>query len=82
MPTIIRRDGFQVVIWTNDHEPMHVHIFKAGGELAVNLGDSNTAVSVRDNFGMSNKDERKAFGYSQRKSGVFEKQMDRNLWEK
>ncbi len=60
MPTIIRKDGFQVVIWTNDHEPMHVHVFKAEGELVVNLGDSESPVSVRDNYEMSGKNERKA----------------------
>ncbi len=60
MPTVIRKDGFQIVIWTNHHAPAHVHVFKAEGELVVNLGDSNSAVSVRDNFEMSNKNERRA----------------------
>ena len=29
MPTIYRQDGFEVMIYTNDHRPAHVHIFKA-----------------------------------------------------
>ena len=60
MPTIIRKDGFQVIIYTEDHLPMHVHVFKAEGELIVNLGDVNTAVSVRNNFDMSGRNERQA----------------------
>lgn len=60
MPTMLRQDGFQFRIYTDDHEPMHVHVFKAGEELIINLGDERTPVSVRENLGMSRKDERKA----------------------
>jgi hypothetical protein len=38
MPTIIRQDGFRVVIYPNDHTPSHVHVYKGGGEVRINLG--------------------------------------------
>lgn len=60
MPTVLRQDGFEFRIHTDDHEPAHVHIFKVGGEVIVNLGDQTTPVSVRENFGMPKKEERKA----------------------
>jgi hypothetical protein len=41
MPTVLRKDGFQVRIYTNDHTPSHVHVFKAEGELIVNLGSES-----------------------------------------
>jgi hypothetical protein len=59
MPTVLQKNGFSFKIYFNDHEPAHTHIFKQG-ELVVNLGDENTSVSVRDNFGMSKQDERRA----------------------
>ena len=37
MPTILRKDGFRIVIWTNDHEPMHVHVFHGEGEAIINI---------------------------------------------
>ena len=38
---------------------MHVHVFKQG-ELIINLGDDENAVFVRENNGMSARDERRA----------------------
>jgi hypothetical protein len=60
MPTILRRDGFRFVIWLNDHLPPHVHIFKAGNELIVNLGIGGQLPVVRLNHGMSRSEENNA----------------------
>ncbi|MCA1568280.1 MAG: DUF4160 domain-containing protein [Acidobacteria bacterium] len=43
MPTVLRHNGFQVRIYTNDHPPSHVHVFKAEGELVFNLGSESEA---------------------------------------
>lgn len=59
MPTLLNQNGFRVMIYTDDHEPMHVHVFKQG-EIIVNLGDENTPVSIRKNYGMSRPDARRA----------------------
>jgi Domain of unknown function (DUF4160) len=37
MPTIFREDGFRIVIFTDDHMPPHVHIFKSGAEVKIEL---------------------------------------------
>lgn len=37
MPTILRQEGHEVVIYNNDHPPAHVHVFKGGGEAKINL---------------------------------------------
>ena len=37
MPTIIRQDGFRIVIYPNDHLPPHVHIFKSDAEVKIEL---------------------------------------------
>lgn len=41
MPTVFRQEGFEVIIRTNDHNPPHVHIIKAEGQVKVTLGDEN-----------------------------------------
>jgi len=56
MPTIIRQDGFDVMIFTNDHRPAHVHVFKARAEVVLMLAP----VSIRENYRMSKKNVRKA----------------------
>lgn len=60
MPTVLRKDGFQVIIWTDDHLPSHDHVFKAGGEVIFNLGDAQTNVSIRENYNMRRSDLRQA----------------------
>ena len=37
MVTIHRERGFDVVIFTNDHAPAHVHVYRGGGEAKINL---------------------------------------------
>ena len=48
------------MIYTNDHPPMHVHVFKAEGEVIITLGDENTPPSVRENLNMRASIERRA----------------------
>jgi Domain of unknown function (DUF4160) len=43
MPTGLRQDGFDVMIYTDDHPPAHVHVFKAGEEIIIDLGDESVA---------------------------------------
>ena len=40
MPTIIRQNGFRIVIYPNDHLPCHVHAIKGDGEIRIDLGRS------------------------------------------
>ncbi len=58
MPTIIRTDGFRIVIFPNDHIPPHVHVFKSDAEIRIELGDEPTLLSVEGKIG--NKDLAKA----------------------
>lgn len=62
MPTVLRKDGFNFVIYTDDHEPAHTHVKRAGKEVVINLGDENTKPYVRENLGMNTKNRRKALG--------------------
>jgi hypothetical protein len=33
-PTVLKQGGWQIVIHTDDHTPAHVHVRRAGGEVA------------------------------------------------
>jgi hypothetical protein len=37
MPTVIREAGFEVRIYTFDHPPQHVHVWKAGAAVKIDL---------------------------------------------
>lgn len=42
MPTILRFQGFRVVIYPNDHLPPHVHVIKGSGEVRIDLGNEQS----------------------------------------
>ena len=60
MPTILRKNGFRFQIYTDDHEPAHTHVFKAGKQVIINLGNEQRRVSIRENKGMKTLDVVKA----------------------
>ncbi|MBM3236455.1 DUF4160 domain-containing protein [Candidatus Poribacteria bacterium] len=66
MPTVLREDGFEFMVYTNDHEPEHVHAHKAGKEVVINLGSEVSPVSIREVIGLSKKDTRKAVRIAQK----------------
>ena len=45
MPTVLRGAGFEVRIYTFDHPPPHVHVWKAGAVLKIDLS-SHEAVEI------------------------------------
>jgi len=57
MPTIFRQGGFHFKINTNDHEPMHVHIWHQGGEIIIQFEND---VFVLENNGINRSEERRA----------------------
>jgi hypothetical protein len=60
MPTLLRQDGFDIRMYFDDHDPPHIHAFRAGGQAKVALGSSEVAPSLMLVQGMSAKDAKKA----------------------
>lgn len=60
MPTVLRQNGFSVRIYTNDHEPAHVHVIKDKGEVKINLIGTEDKPTIVKVWNMSNKDVVKA----------------------
>ncbi|MBC7542777.1 MAG: DUF4160 domain-containing protein [Candidatus Sericytochromatia bacterium] len=46
MPTVLSEGGFEVVIYTTDRMPPHVHVWRGGCEVAIHLGDADTRPKV------------------------------------
>ena len=60
MATILRIEGYVVRIWSNDHLPSHVHVFKGDGECVINLLGQNNQPELREIHGMKRKEVVKA----------------------
>ena len=60
MPTVHRSRGLRFVIFSNDHEPVHVHAIGGGGEAKIDLGVDGRAPSLMWVKGLSNADVRRA----------------------
>jgi hypothetical protein len=56
MPTVLRKDGFSVMIYTQDHIPAHVHIWRAGEEMVINIA----TLEITTVEGMSRRNAAKA----------------------
>jgi hypothetical protein len=56
MATIAKTNGFSFRIYSNEHEPPHVHVIKADGEVVIKLGDENNPPVIRKIYGMPDRD--------------------------
>lgn len=56
MVTVYRAHGLRFIIYTQDHEPAHVHVRSADGEARINLLDGR----LMSSFGLSAPDLRRA----------------------
>lgn len=65
MISVLRSGSFRVVIYANDHEPAHVHVF-GDGEVKINLAGSNGHAELVWAKGMSRGDIRDAYALVQR----------------
>ena len=54
MPTVLRVDGLRVVVYPNDHRP--VHVIGNGCEAVFRLNEPNGPPELRENFGFSAKE--------------------------
>lgn len=57
MPLIFEHNGFKFFFYSNDHEPIHVHVRYSGGEAVFNI---NEEVELRESYGLKVKELAKA----------------------
>ena len=57
MPTIFEEDGYRFFFYSNEHQPVHVHVRFGGGEAIFNIGDQ---VELRESQGLKMRELSKA----------------------
>lgn len=57
MPNVLFEQGLRMMIFTNDHEPMHVHVYCQGRGAVVEF---DPIVKVRRNMGLTRHELRSA----------------------
>jgi hypothetical protein len=68
VPTILRIDGWRVVVYPNDHPPAHVHVIGPGWVVVVNL----LGPEVREAIGCTEPDARRVLRLvSEHKAGLM-----------
>ena len=60
MATVLRINGYIVRIWSNDHLPRHVHVFKGDGECVINLVGEGGNPELQEFYGMKRKEVARA----------------------
>lgn len=60
MPTIYVEGGFRFMVFTDDHDPAHVHVWKAGKIAKIHIGDADQRPEPVDPGKMSTRDVRRA----------------------
>lgn len=64
MPTIFTEEGFRFFFYSNDHQPIHVHVRKGDGEAVFNV---EVIVELREAVGMKTKELAKAEEIAQKR---------------
>ncbi|MBA2335098.1 MAG: DUF2442 domain-containing protein [Blastocatellia bacterium] len=55
MPTVLNNEGYKLMIYTRDHEPMHVHVLRQNSKAVIEF---ETLVRVRSNRGLNRRELR------------------------
>jgi len=56
MPTLLRLDGFRIVIYPNDHSPAHVHVIGTTAEAIFELNCPEGPVTLRESYRLKTQD--------------------------
>jgi hypothetical protein len=49
MPVVFQKDGYTFFFYSNDHEPIHLHVRKGGGEAVFNVDNE---IDLRESQGL------------------------------
>ena len=62
MPTVLRKHGFRVMIYVDDHGPPHVHAWKDDAEVVVTLASQGERSWIREHHRATRKVQLAALG--------------------
>ena len=70
MVTVYRAGGFAFVIFVNDHEPAHIHVFD-DGQIKISLNSANGGPELVWADGMKRGDIRRAMRIAEQRQGYL-----------
>lgn len=76
MASVHRERGFTFHIYSNDHQPAHIHVKKNGGEIKIDITDKEEVQLICVTAKMSNSDINKALDIAEDNLTEF-----RTKWE-
>ena len=76
MPTIFEKDGYKFFFYSNEHEPIHVHVRHGGGEAVFDVED---AVELRESQSMKMGELSKALKLAQENRGLIVEKWHEHL---
>jgi len=79
MVTIHRAHGLRVIVFVDDHEPAHVHVF-GDGQAKINLIGPQGRPELVWAEGMKRNDVRRAMQLVTEQAGRFSSPMERDSW--
>jgi hypothetical protein len=71
MPTVHRQDGFAFRIFPADHDPPHVHVYKAGLTAKIAIGDMDMPPYALDPQEMPTREVRRAIRIIEARQEMF-----------
>jgi hypothetical protein len=74
MGTVHQESGFSFKINTDDHEPMHVHVWHQGNILIVNF---QAEIEIRNNYGFNRNEARRAVSIIEERQAFFQDEWRR-----
>jgi hypothetical protein len=76
MVTVLKQDGLSLRIYSNDHLPSHVHVFKAGKEARIEISGADGKPHAFTNNGLSRKELSKAIALVQENQALLLQQWN------
>lgn len=71
MPELLRLFGLRFLFYSNDHEPMHIHVVKGKGNIAEHAKFNLSPVELVENSGLSASELKLAEGIIEDNADLF-----------
>ena len=68
MPRVLEKEGYRFFFYSNEHDPVHVHVTKGDGEAVLHLGPP---VEVQESFGMKVRELARAVELAEENRGLI-----------
>jgi len=68
MPRVFEKEGYRFFFYSNEHDPVHVHVTKGDGEAVLHLGPP---MEVQESFGMKVRELARAVELAEENRGLI-----------